>query len=429
MEHNTMNQPGLSHQTPPSARLMALLTLIGLTLLAPAAAAQRNRLIERTNPHEWTLQVDLTVDSYQDRYYNSKQKKQIQYGTFNFPALTVIFPAISETAGSKINDKNIAGELSLNDILADDSPKLIPLRQGNMPFHSGTRFVKWQLTNGTGRQVELSVEIPMTSWRTVFNEDEAMNIDWPKGEWPVVAQSTFEPQYGVDMDLTGKHYDMRPVDRLIKRWINNKPKAVQPVYLAKFLAGEVVRFFQPSGNGINSANNGLIEGIDLMGAPLAAKRGRGSEFDMVTLLVAVYRKAGLPARMVIGLDRSDEDEKFLKRGQGRKAQLHAWVEFCLYDDVKNKEYWIPVDIVRIRQRGSRPPNIDQPWKYFGTHDEMDTMMPFAFNFHPPTRVIAYGSPGFWGWTVDNGPPPDNAFQSLRFRSMTTAQRGGKPNRD
>jgi hypothetical protein len=224
---------------------------------------------------------------------------------------------------------------------------------------------------------------------------------------------------------------MAPIRELVDRWTRGKdPKSIPPAQLAKFFAGEVQRLVQPSGNGIGYNRLGLMEGIDLQGAPFTADRGRGSEFDMVCVLAAVYREAGLPARIVVGYDigeSKDEDRGNFLRRRGSE-DLRAWVEFALIDEATGRTCWIPVDVVRMRKVSSRTPPLDQPWKYFGTHDELDGLIPFAFQFHPPTTVRAYGSPGFWGWLV-TPTPPARADQTLRFIATTTPKVGAPPKDD
>jgi hypothetical protein len=94
------------------------------------------------------------------------------------------------------------------------------------------------------------------------------------------------------------------------------------------------------------------------------------------------------------------------------------VEFALVDPQTSREIWIPVDVARMRKGSSRPPSLDRPWKYFGEHDELDGIIPFAFQFHPPTTVVAHGSPAFWGWMV-TPKPPDKLVQVVRFDAITT----------
>ena len=53
---------------------------------------------------------------------------------------------------------------------------------------------------------------------------------------------------------------------------------------------------------------------------------------------------------------------------------------------------------------------------------------FAFQFHPPTSVRAYGSPGFWGWMV-TPKEPTRAEQQISFNVVTTAKSAETQRRD
>jgi hypothetical protein len=121
---------------------------------------------------------------------------------------------------------------------------------------------------------------------------------------------------------------------------------------------------------------------------------------------------------VIGYDLGNSKttgKQFLgKRGS---SDLRAWAEFALVDPKSGKEIWVPVDVVRMRKSGSRAKPIDQKWNYFGSHDELDRVVPFAFQFHPPTTVVAHGAPAFWGWLV-TPQPPERVMQTLRFVGIT-----------
>ena len=139
---------------------------------------------------------------------------------------------------------------------------------------------------------------------------------------------------------------------------------------------------------------------------------------------------GLPARIVVGYDigeEKDPDRKnFLERRNS--ASLRAWIEFALFEETTQQVTWVPVDVVRMRKSSSRAKPTDQTWDFFGTHDELNGIVPFSFHFHPQTTVRAYGSPGFWGWLV-TPKPPERAVQALTFLAYRTPQRGGQPPAD
>lgn len=399
-------------------------TAMAVIALAASAASGRqpqapfNPYLELYDPRDWTLRVTVDVRAWQEQDPSTQLPVTEKIA---FDTAAIVFPLLKRTAASVTDDRGITSEVRLNDRETNAAPELLP------DYHSGARLGKWALVDWTGDEVALEVSIPMTCWKTRFDEAAASRVGWPKGDWPAEAASTFDPQFFVDLGLDGP-YDMSPIKEFVDRATRGKdPKTVPPVTLAKFLAGEVQSAIQPSGNGLGYNRIGQLEGIDLQGAPETMHRRRGSEFDMVCALAAVYREAGLPTRIVIGYDigkTKDEDRKnFLRRSSS--SDLRAWVEFALLDEGSGQLQWIPVDVLRMRERSPRPPAADKPWEYFGTHDELDGIVPFAFQFHPPTTVRAYGSPGFWGWLITPR-PPERALQALSFVATTTPKRGQQP---
>src|SRR5690606_2963832 len=130
----------------------------------------------------------------------------------------------------------------------------------------------------------------------------------------------------------------------------------------------------------------------------------------------VYRRAGLPARTVVGI-RIDQERRGVFRTDRSKEEMYAWVEFALSDG--RTLTWVPVDILEMRSRSGQLRDLDRPWPYFGTHKNLEYYMPFAFHFHPPLKgVQAFGSPGFWGWIVFPE-PPGRADQAIYFNVITT----------
>eukprot|EP01026_Neomeris_dumetosa_P075133 TRINITY_DN7888_c0_g1_i1.p3 TRINITY_DN7888_c0_g1~~TRINITY_DN7888_c0_g1_i1.p3 ORF type:complete len:103 (-),score=6.30 TRINITY_DN7888_c0_g1_i1:59-340(-) len=73
--------------------------------------------------------------------------------------------------------------------------------------------------------------------------------------------------------------------------------------------------------------------------------------------------------------------------------------------------------------------MDRQQRYFGTHDELGSIVPFTFHFFPPATVRSYSAsnaPGFWGWFVAQPAAPDRgAFQTVRFDLKSASVGGGK----
>lgn len=405
-----------------STRITAVWAGVVAAALCGSAAAQgQSEILERSDPRDWTLTVTLGVRAYETRDPRTKMPVRDEW---NFESAAVVFPMLRDSASHRLDEKNVTSRLTANDRLADDQVALIP-----QIYHSGTRLGKWELKGWKGEELKLDVTLPVTTWRTTFDETAAERIGWPKGEWPPQLKSTFEPMMFIDMGMDGEPYDPKPVADLLKKYTRgNDPKKLPPVKLAKFLAGEVWKDFQPSGEGMEFDRTGLLEGIELQPIAETIKRRRGSDFDVVNVLLALYRQAGLPARLVIGYDVGPKMAGFLERKSDNEEGLRAWVEFALWTEGMREPIWVPVDVLAMRGSSSRPRPLDQPWEYFGTHEELDAVIPLAFQYHPPTSVRAYGTPGLWGWMV-LPEPPSQAEQTLRFKVTSTPKRGGDRDRE
>lgn len=389
---------------------------------APTKPSFLDNVIKPGRTRNWTLRVNVHVDAYQTdpRKLGQPGYKELHVKPITFETAAAVFPLVTASAGSEAVPEAMRGTLYFDDRPMDTEPELSPT-----VYHSGTRLARWEMTNQTGREMDLRVEIPMTTWETVFDEKLAERAVWPTdGTWPQTAASTFSGIAFVD-------YQSPVVTNLLSQWSGGKdPKSVRPVPLAKYLAGQVLELIQPTGTGLEYARNGELEGFKLQRASTTLNLKRGSEHDIAIALCAVYLAAGLPARTVIGYDvtaTKGEDSGPFGRTKG-SAALRSWVEFALYDESADKLIWVPVDIVRQRKSSSRAPALDRPWKYFGSNDELDDVMPIAFQYHPPTTVVAHGSRCFWGW-LTTPTIPEGASQYIKFESMTTPSRGRPPQRD
>ncbi len=374
-------------------------------------------VIKRGRSHDWIFKPTVHVQAYQEDVNAAPHDRPLVIGNFSFSTAAVVFPVIKGTASSETDTEGLKSELTFDDAVVDAKPEF------NDGYQSGVRLGRWEMRDKTGRETELKLEIPMTCWETIFDEKAAAKAVWPAGgAWPRMAQATFTPQAKIDVDDPGQPSNSQALKDLVAAWTNGKdPKSVSPLMLAKSFAGRVVEKFQPSGNGEDYDRQGSFIGMLLQGPAETIRRGTGSPHDIASVLVGAYRAAGLPARLVIGYDvtdnKGDDSTPFTKKRGG--VELRSWVEFCLYDETNQTEAWIPVDPVRMRKRSSKIPPFDQPWKYFGDHDELDSVMPFAFQFIPPTTVISYGY-AFWGWFTT--PTTQIGEHWLRFQSQTAPRR-------
>jgi hypothetical protein len=259
----------------------------------------------------------------------------------------------------------------------------------------------------------------MTCNAVVFDEKAASAAVWPN-KWGKTGQSSFARQMFVEDKDKG-------VVELLSLWTSGQdPRKIPPVQLAKYLASKCLEYFQPSGNSESYIQNGGLEGLIVRKSPLTIADKQGSEHDIACAVCAIFRAAGLPTRTVIAYDISEKkggDRGPFEKVAGR-GEIRSYIEFCLYDEKADKELWVPIDIVRQRKKSSKAPPLDRPWQYFGSYDDGDLMMPFAFQYHPPTTVIQYGATAFWGWLTTPSLP--DASQFVRFNAITTPKRANKP---
>jgi hypothetical protein len=350
----------------------------------------------------------------------------MKYTTIQF-----VFPVVPSTASSDLYYNEIKGTLRINGREVDTSPEFLEGYPGPV------KLTRWDAVADTGdeaRQVQLDMNVGMRSYNTVFDEQAAMSVIFPKTYPPEVA-ALLKPQLYVELGIDAAGHVRAYYDTLVKdtlsRWLQEEgisdPKSVPPVSLAKTIAGKVWTEIQLSGDGLISMRTGELSGMEILPPAKTLELKRGSEQDVTALMAALYRKAGLPTRTVVGFDVTSKDGKFLQKSN-KNNRLRSWVEFALYDEPNNTLNWVPVDVARMRKVTNRPPTPERPWKYFGTHDELANVTPFAMHFHPPTDVVAYGSPGFWGWFVTPA-PAKNAEQALRFTATLSSKKGGEQEKD
>ncbi len=380
---------------------------------APAPTAPiADQVLKHDRPITWKITATVDIDAGSETaYLKGGQRQEVPRG-FNLASAALVFPALRRTASSQIawsapNQEILAGKLSWNEKPTDAR---LAVQDG---YAAGARLARFEIRDVQGVKASLALDWQVDCFDTLFDEDLAATIPWPNG-WPPVAQSALAPQLFIE-------HESPEIRELVKKWTDGAdPKTIKPVELAKFLAARVMDLYVPIGTGLIANPSGSLMGFDLRGARAMASDGRGSPHDLVCLLVAVYRAAGLPARVVIGIDTGRNTREGLTRNA--TSSLRSWAEFCLVDPFDKKEIWIPIDIARLRRNNTKAPDLDRPWKYLGTHDELSEVVPVAFQFHPPTTVQAR-APMFWGWTTN--PPVAQLEQSFRWNLFRAPRRSNE----
>lgn len=395
--------------------------------------------VQQEQPRDLTLAVMVRVnlnspnnkttykDPFSGREVQMPKPTPMKYNTLGF-----VWPVVPSTSSSDLFFNEISGELRINDKVVDTAPEILEGYPGPV------RLTRWDAgaadTEDEAKQVQLDISIGMRCYNTVFDESAALQVKWPKA-YPADIAANLQPQLYVELGLdaagTVRPYDDKPLTDMLAGWLAEEGikdiKTQPPARVAKLIAGKVWPLVQITGEGLTMMRTGELSGMEIKPPAQTLLDRRGSEQDLTAVVAALYRKAGLPTRTVIGFDVTSKDAKFLQKS-GRSNRLRSWVEFALFDEVNNTINWVPVDLARMRKISNRPPAMDRPWQYFGTHDELSAVTPFALHFHPPTDVVAYGSPGFWGWFVTPA-PAKSADQALKFVATVSSQRGGAPKGD
>lgn len=379
------------------------------------------------NHQDWTVATVIRLRGERPR--RSSDAELAVDGTLQLDALTMFFPIPEGCASSETWSDRISGMLDVGGRTVTGGFRVIDGLQ------AGARLAAFDAVDILASNLTLRVEVPMTCWETRVDEKRASVVRWPAGGWEPVIEACLKPQTLVESDSA-------EVRELTARWMKEAPggadpRNTPPYMLAKYLAGRVVNWYQPTGHsaastryrgGITGSVYGAnVEGYEALGAAEAARTGRGPVLDQANLLVAVYRAAGLPARLVIGVDQ----RAMAKQADGGQVGpvapvVRAWAEFYLPGTKTSEGEWIPVDVSRQREFSSRAPGLGQVWRYFGHNEELDVTVPVSFHWLPPVPCSNMGAPALWGWI----PQPELVVgeQSVRVLVKSAARRGDDPKR-
>lgn len=396
--------------------------------------------VKQVTPRDLTLVVEVRIHT--DNHLQQQQYRDPFSGkTVSMPDITpmpfntmgFVFPMVPHTGSMDLFADDYRGLLRINGQEVTDQHRVLA------GYPAGVKLAVWdagsQDTVTEARQIELHVEAPERLYNTTFDETGAMGVTWPTMAWPAEAASCLQPQLyveaGVDDHGQVRLYEDKLLKATMKELFDDKGfkdlTRVPPVRVAKMITAKVWESVQVTGEGMVFMRTGELSGMDLQSPETTLETGKGSEQDMAVLLCALMKKAGLPTRTVIGYDVNVKENRFLEKGN-KNNRIRTWVEFALYDEMKNTINWVPVDVARMRKGTSRAAPVDRTWRYFGAHDELNNVPVMALQFHPPTDVVSYGAPAFWGWFVTPAPAA-NAEQALRFMATVTSTRGGDANKD
>lgn len=266
-------------------------------------------------------------------------------------------------------------------------------RDGEVPGSGSARVVLGQ----DHRALRYEFEQNKTCFETVVRKDLAELMRWPD-EWPAAVRSALQPQPFIESDD-------ETIKKLVDEWTLGRVTTVPPYLAAKAVTGRVVEHAQTTGALRPRRDRALL---NVSGARAMAASKRGSDIDLICLHVACLRAAGIPARPVLGLD-------------ARSKELMVWTEFYLHDADEKTGYWLPVDLVKLRNASSRVPPIDRPWRFFGEVRNYNEYIPLAYEF----VVTGDGVPSLCHWTGDE----IRRAPEIAWDVFSTPNRGGQIRQD
>lgn len=389
-----------------------------LTICAPTALAGEGPVLTRdfSNVRDWTVRVEIRLRPVRMRREADLVANPFfipKTGFFEFREADFALPLLSQSSMHETYLRRLEAETEIKGRVADTGTL-----EGieNLPEE---RRVTMSLGPTELQDViTYTIEWPMTCYETRIDEARAFRVPWPEEGWPDGVSEYLKPQLAIESDAP-------EIDALVKEWTKGNPKEATPYYLAKYLAGRVLEHYMPTEGTyreVGTALQGRLigredrSGFIVGGAALAAREERGPEHDLANLLVAVYRNAGIPARLVVGLDpRATDIEKL--------PVTRAWVEFLLYDEADDRVEWIPVDIAKQRDFSSRAPALDRTWKFFGRNELFDMTVPIAARWAPSDHELRpHSGFAFYGWRTDPG--PQICRQELRIWAFETPMKPG-----
>jgi hypothetical protein len=393
--------------------------------------------IELSRERQWYLDVQLTLSNGGTLNNYAPAPANVP---FVFDGMVLVWPVVPDTGAARLQTNDIQSwlrfdghEVESGPFAKESSPDaprpvLVKTMTNGAQYPAGVWLGRWEWTRKATQisVMQLELNIPYLLYKTTLDDAAANNVGWPQGPWPEVASSCFQPQMFIDCGIDPvtaqlKMYDMKPIRDAVNSWTENKPKALPPLKLAKYLTFKVVQSITPGRIDYFYAQTyQQYFGLSLLGAPAAFTSGRIGNRDLGTVLVAVLREAGLPARLVYGYQaRPIIYDGAAIRPLQQEERLRCWVEFCLYDEAKKTINWVPIDYQFMRYTSSQMQNLDLPWLYFGTLNYANEMIPVALQAFPPTTVVAYGYPAFWGWVMTPNIPV-NIGQAVSFGAGATA---------
>jgi hypothetical protein len=217
----------------------------------------------------------------------------------------------------------------------------------------------------------------MNTFASKLNEDAAAKIEWPQ-RWQGDSLSYLKPSEFIES--SDEIFEQAATDAL------GEFKKSMPLHHA---AKTVIRYCLQhiKSNGQYEERSRLnVRGLAVNGAKKTVKDGSGTACDLVCVCVATLRAAGIPARIVVGLTRTNT----VGNGSSEPRYI-VWGEYAL-----PTAGWVPFDPKRMQGTVDRI-LLKDPWQGLGTMQFLNTRVPIAYSFVVGGIKNAFDAIGPWSW--------------------------------
>lgn len=447
---------------------LLLLVLLGVATLVSPARAQNsahpdaqpvlpeNPYLSQRNPWRWDIKAQLFLSAANVLGSHTEPRGRVfddiistNWDTEN---IELVYPVVREGSFYWSPNKDVDVSVRLDDLDVGEirrrdwttryrtkPPVDIQDAHIERKYIEGTysEYTYWNSTGieGRYRQMHLIHTSHIVVADTVFDDKLARQLPWPQA-WGQVARAYLTPIVDSTGAPVAEDAD-ETIRTLLDFWIDdNDPRSTNELDLVKYLTGKVVEYVTIRGQSTEfplrttgggrpalAVSSNAYGGFIVRPADEVARDPSGSKHDLATLLTAVLRSAGVPARTVICIDQEIEDPLL---------NVVSMVEFAMYDPQRELTFWVPIDVDRVRLTGGRSSQFARAWLYFGTHDRLHNYIPVAYYFHPQASYKAYNLPDLYGirrLSPDTRPMPEYMIQSLLIDPMVSPATANPPMRE
>ena len=264
-------------------------------------------------------------------------------------------------------------------------------------FKNGQRFIKdadaWRLCKPTTPAGQWELQIPvekrcygsltfqvrlrMNTFASKLDEDIAAKIDWPR-QWQGDSLSYLAPSEFVESAE-------EVFKDAVKDALGDSKNSIPVHYAAKTIIRYCLQHINSDGL-YEERSRFNVRGLKVKGAAKTVKDGSGTACDLVCVCIATLRAAGIPARIVVGLTKTNT----VGNGSTQPRYI-VWGEYAL-----PTAGWVPFDPKRMQGTVDRVP-LKDPWQGLGTMQFLNTRVPLAYSFVVGGIKDAYDAIGPWSW--------------------------------